>query len=115
MMVVLLVSSMFAVPGQASTILTQTLTNDNGHRPTWGLDILDQRSATLNDTYTYGYTGQGVKVYVLDTGVNSTHVEFGSRVPARVVLLQLRCVAEGVIDVVEAESERPTDIQEDAF
>ena len=79
-MVVLLLLSTFAAPSRASTLSVQTLTNDNGYRPTWGLDIVDQRSATLNDTYTYGYTGQGVKVYVLDTGVNSTHVEFGSRV-----------------------------------
>jgi subtilisin family serine protease len=44
------------------------------------LDQIDQRGATLNDVYNYEYTGMGVKAYVFDTGINSTHEEFGSRV-----------------------------------
>jgi len=48
--------------------------------PTWGLDRIDQRSRPLDNSYTYDYNGAGVTVYVIDTGVRATHVEFGGRV-----------------------------------
>ncbi len=46
----------------------------------WGLDRIDQRPRNLNTTYIYDQTGQGVNAYVLDTGIRSTHTQFGSRV-----------------------------------
>ena len=48
--------------------------------PTWGLDRMDQRSRPLDSSYTYDNTGAGVTVYVIDSGVRATHVEFAGRV-----------------------------------
>ena len=46
---------------------------------TWGIDRIDQRDLPLNGTYTYNYTGSGVKAYIIDTGIRRTHTEFGGR------------------------------------
>jgi subtilisin family serine protease len=64
----------------ASSSFSQTLQNDNGWRPAWGLDRIDQREAELNDTYNYTLTGAGVSVYVFDSGINSSHEEFTGRI-----------------------------------
>ena len=64
----------------ASTSFSQTLQNDNGWRPAWGLDRIDQRETELNDTYNYTLTGAGVSVYVFDSGINSSHEEFTGRI-----------------------------------
>jgi subtilisin family serine protease len=53
----------------------QTITID----VTWGLDRIDQHTLPLNNTYNYNYTGSGVSVYVIDTGIRATHNEFGGR------------------------------------
>lgn len=63
-----------------SSVISQPLQNDGGWRPAWGLDRIDQRDATLNDTYNYSYDGTGVNVYVFDSGINSAHEEFAGRV-----------------------------------
>ncbi len=46
---------------------------------TWGIDRIDQRDLPLNGVYNYDYTGAGVNVYVIDTGIRITHNEFGGR------------------------------------
>jgi subtilisin family serine protease len=45
----------------------------------WGLDRVDQRALPLSATSTYGYTGAGIRVYILDTGLQTSHPEFGGR------------------------------------
>ena len=45
----------------------------------WGLDRIDQRGSTLDGVYTYGATGKGVTVYIVDTGIRYSHGDFGGR------------------------------------
>lgn len=49
---------------------------------TWGLDRIDQRNMPLNGTYVYNRTGSGVTAYVVDTGIRTTHTQFGGRARA---------------------------------
>ena len=46
----------------------------------WGLDRIDQKSLPFDEQYTSDVTGEGIDVYILDTGVQSDHIEFGDRV-----------------------------------
>jgi subtilisin family serine protease len=58
--------------GVMQAIATQT-------NPPWGLDRIDQRNRPLSGTYTYNWTGSGVRVYVIDTGIRTSHSQFGGR------------------------------------
>ncbi|MER5457351.1 S8 family serine peptidase [Micromonospora sp. NPDC002389] len=47
--------------------------------PSWGLDRLDQASAKLNKSFKYPNTGSKVTAYIVDTGINTKHQDFGGR------------------------------------
>jgi subtilisin family serine protease len=46
---------------------------------TWGIDRIDQRALPLSGTYTYNWTGAGVRAYIIDTGILTSHTQFGGR------------------------------------
>ena len=57
-----------------TTLATQAPT------PSWGLDRIDQRALPLNTTFTYAdKAGEGVTAYIIDTGIRTTHADFGGR------------------------------------
>ena len=45
----------------------------------WGLDRIDQAQLPLDGMYRYGNDGTGTSVYIVDSGINFAHVEFGGR------------------------------------
>ena len=46
---------------------------------TWGLDRIDQRGLPLDTNYNYNQTGAGVRAYIIDSGIRTTHTDFGGR------------------------------------
>jgi len=45
----------------------------------WGLDRIDQTALPLSRTYTYTRNGAGVTAYIIDTGLQANHPDFGGR------------------------------------
>lgn len=65
------------VEEDAKIYLSSTQTN-----PTWGLDRIDQQDRELNKSYRYGPSGEGVHVYVVDSGIRVSHEQFEGRATA---------------------------------
>jgi len=61
---------------EEDAVVTADATQSN---PPWGLDRIDQRNRPLNATYIFNWTGSGVRAYVIDTGIRTTHTQFGGR------------------------------------
>jgi subtilisin family serine protease len=62
---------------QQNTVVHQM---DTQIGPTRELDRIDQPTWPLDGRFTYPTTAPDVRVYVIDSGVHATHVEFGGRV-----------------------------------
>ena len=45
----------------------------------WALDRIDQHDMPLNGAFSYGATGSGVNIYIVDGGIRYSHTEFGGR------------------------------------
>ncbi|GGT16572.1 hypothetical protein GCM10010271_19320 [Streptomyces kurssanovii] len=53
--------------------------NDTQSNATWGIDRIDQRNLPLSKTYTYNTPASNVNAYIIDTGIRTSHSEFGGR------------------------------------
>ena len=58
---------------------TVSITGTQSNPPSWGLDRIDQRNLPRDNSYTYPNTATNVTSYVIDTGIRTTHSDFGGR------------------------------------
>jgi subtilisin family serine protease len=56
-----------------------SLTDDQPNPPSWGLDRVDQRDLPLDTNYSYSTTADNVHAYIIDTGMDLDHPQFGTR------------------------------------
>jgi len=69
----------------------------------WGLGRGDQRTAAYNQNYSYFYngqrpSGQGVHIYIVDSGIRGNHVQFTGRIGNGVTKIFLSLGANPYVD-----------------
>ncbi|MGW8376458.1 S8 family peptidase [Streptomyces sp. ODS28] len=58
-----------------------SIAGEQANPPSWGLDRIDSKKPDLDKKYKYpDKAGEGVKVYVIDTGTRASHKDFEDRV-----------------------------------
>lgn len=60
----------------------------NNVTTSWGIDRIDGK---LDNKYHYAYTGRGVRVYIIDSGVQINHVEFNPKAKNNTTKRRARC------------------------
>ncbi|HET7788192.1 MAG TPA: S8 family peptidase [Myxococcales bacterium] len=76
-------SALRAHPGVIEIEQDQVYTADTTQSgATWGIDRINQRNLPLDGLYTYTATGAGVRAYIIDTGIQTSHPDFGGRASA---------------------------------
>src|SRR4051812_32665791 len=55
------------------------LTDIQSNPPSYGLDRIDQRHRPLDHEYRYTTTAAKAHAYIVDTGIRTTHADFGGR------------------------------------
>jgi subtilisin family serine protease len=58
---------------------TVTIATDQPNPPSWGLDRVDQRNLPLDNNYSYSTTASNVHAYIIDTGADLDHPDYGGR------------------------------------
>jgi subtilisin family serine protease len=52
---------------------------EQSNPPNWGLDRSDQAKLPLDKKYSYATKAENVNAYIIDTGINTAHSDFGGR------------------------------------
>jgi subtilisin family serine protease len=55
------------------------ISDTQNNPPSYGLDRIDQRNRPVNAAYTYNTTASNVRAYIIDTGIRTSHQDFGGR------------------------------------
>lgn len=68
-------------PDDGTTRIRSSRILDSGvqRSPPWHLDRIDQARYPLDGRFAYNYSGRGVTIYVIDSGIRTTHTDFGGR------------------------------------
>jgi subtilisin family serine protease len=59
--------------------IVHRVSDTQNNPPSYGLDRVDQTNRPLSATYTYNTTASNVRAYIIDTGIRTTHADFGGR------------------------------------